>query len=142
MGGAKGFTCRVCSKVYKHEKKLERHMRSVHMRSLQFQCLTCSKIMTSEAKLLQHSKGSKCLKKPTKLYICQDCDETFPKVTSLRKHVKLRHNKKEKKQPKAASTSVYFEGDEDVDQCLHNVNSDPAHSVAPDADAAVETTWR
>lgn len=142
MGGGQNFKCHLCKKVYKYEKKLKRHIKCVHMESGDFECLTCRTKLTSATKLTQHSKLGNCsnkvTKRPQKIYLCNDCDETFRTVLQLRKHVRVTHNKN--KQPPAPPTKVYFEGEEDAVKCLHAVPQQASISQATANEA--ETTWR
>lgn len=149
MASSDLFQCELCAKSYRHEKKLKRHVKSVHSGSLEFQCLSCGRIFSSDSKLLQHSKGGKCAKKRQKkkkinIYACHDCNATFTKLTALRKHFKSEHNKKEIKD-KPASTSVFYESDDDAIKCLHErvtpESRQPQKQQQPEA-AAVEATWR
>lgn len=144
MAGGDAFKCELCSKSYRHEKKLKRHVQTVHVKSLKFQCLSCGRVVSSEAKLIQHSKGGKCAikkeSKKRKVYSCHECNETFFRLTSLRKHFKSDHDKKQVK-PKLFSSSVYFEEDDDVEKCLHERVSQPVEQQQQEA-AGVDATWR
>lgn len=142
-----GFKCQFCEKTYRYEKKLMRHVKTVHAKSLDHQCLNCGIILSSDAKLLQHSKGGKCANKRkrnvSKVYICGQCDETFNTKTCLKKHVSETHSKKQVKE-KLQSRSVYFESDSDFDKCLHErvgSGDDYSHTQQPGA-AEVKETWR
>ena len=98
--GAAKYICEQCSKAYATLSGLQRHIK-IHQEPKVFHCIECSNMefRTMSSYVLHYRHTHKCLPSEfdeTKV-ICDLCGIEFPNDTSLKDHMKVRHNPKHPK---------------------------------------------
>ena len=83
----KSFKCEVCSKLFTSKPSLQRHVKTIHRQSSDFECSICKKICPSNLHLLHHQ--SKHI--DTKDYQCKFCDKKFASEFYVTLHEKRFH---------------------------------------------------
>ena len=77
-----GFTCSHCGRWYRHEKNLERHVRSSHTSQPPFSCGQCGKSFNRADNLQRHICN--CTGRG-----CDECGNSFSRDDNLQRHMHL-----------------------------------------------------
>jgi len=86
LESSKDFQCIDCGKLFGSDRRLKKHVKSVH---LVFPCTTCTKTFSRKDSLERHMKSHLGIKD----FQCIDCGKLFSAESSLRQHVDIHNNK-------------------------------------------------
>lgn len=83
--------CILCSKVVKGYAQIFEHTKNHHFDKFTHRCLVCNRSFIYGLKFLIHVKNHK-EKKPL-IHLCNECGQSFPTSSHLKKHTKVEHEK-------------------------------------------------
>jgi len=81
----KDFQCIDCGKLFGSDRRLKKHVASVHLHV--FPCTTCTKTFSRKSDLERHIKSHLGIKD----FQCIDCGKLFSEEWNLRQHVEIVH---------------------------------------------------
>ncbi|XP_076045575.1 uncharacterized protein LOC143027833 isoform X2 [Oratosquilla oratoria] len=77
------YTCTVCTKTFKQNQYLQRHMRK-HTGEKPFECAECSKAFTCKSELNRHKKCHSSVRP----HVCPACNQGFKMAHNLKNHIR------------------------------------------------------
>lgn len=101
----KKFECEVCSKKFFEKFSMTQHVESVHRldksKEIEYRCTICPFVTHLKHRLKRHSSRHIT----ERLYVCDQCPNTFKTSACLTKHIKGCHNK----DPKIYTCNICFQ---------------------------------
>ena len=87
-GGARKYTCDICSKKFQGPSKLDSHMNGVHLNLKPYKCEKCEKAYSHPSNLLAHVKADHDKIR----HQCDFCDYKGRNNAAVMRHIKRNHN--------------------------------------------------
>lgn len=84
------FECKICQRLYVHEKSLKRHMKTHSQNEELFQCQKCDAAFRQACDLKKHER----LHDGVRPYSCNECDASFTQLSALNRHAKIHTDEK------------------------------------------------
>lgn len=98
------FTCIECSRLFRNQSALEKHVASHHFSEKRFTCETCGKSFKKLTILKQHEE----VHNPIKIYVnCELCP-TMLQVKSLKLHMEIKHGDRYKEKTQVCECGKAF----------------------------------
>jgi len=82
--------CLECDKIYRSEKSLSLHVKSVHLKEKPYKCLDCDKAFACQNYLSEHRK----VHSHENQFKCVLCDKTFSSNKVLKRHIRVHTGEK------------------------------------------------
>ncbi len=86
----KKFKCSECHKYYCSKHTLEKHIKTIHRRCVNYPCSLCEKSFTSQGHLNRHIKD---VHEKKKTFTCTVCKKTFAQKANCQFHIRNDHQK-------------------------------------------------